>query len=177
MLCQFSKIGTATRGRVLENGVPCCLSFGSSYNRKANSNKPSLYRGLPSDVRFSSSLPTQAQVVICGAGVVGNSIAYHLTREGWTDVVVLDQNEIGSGTSHSGSGVLGLFKPSSERQIVTYSVNLIKTLQEQGYNLGFKQCGSLNLAQTRDRAIALKRRLAYTKPSGLECETLKAESG
>lgn len=63
MLCQFSKIGTATRGRVLENGVPCCLSFGSSYNRKANSNKPSLYRGLPSDVRFSSSLPTQAQVM------------------------------------------------------------------------------------------------------------------
>ncbi|XP_047474686.1 pyruvate dehydrogenase phosphatase regulatory subunit, mitochondrial-like isoform X1 [Penaeus chinensis] len=172
MLCQFSKIGAATRGRVLENGVPYCLSVGSGYNRKAVSNKPSLYRGLPSDVRFASSLPTQAQVVICGAGVVGNSIAYHLTREGWTDVVVLDQNEIGSGTSHSGSGVLGLFKPSSERQIVTYSVNLIKTLQEQGHNLGFKQCGSLNLAQTRDRAVALKRRLAYTKPSGLECEWL-----
>ena len=43
---------------------------------------------------------------------------------------------IGSGTSHNGSGVLGLFKPSSERQIVTYSVNLIKALQEDGHSLG-----------------------------------------
>ncbi|KAK3885748.1 hypothetical protein Pcinc_010060 [Petrolisthes cinctipes] len=121
---------------------------------------------------YSSTLPQQAQVVISGAGVVGNSIAYHLTREGWTDVVVLDLNKVGSGTSHNGSGVLGLFKPSSERQIVTYSVNLIKTLQVEGHHLGFKQCGSLNLARTRDRAIALKRRIAYTKPSGLQCEWL-----
>lgn len=125
-----------------------------------------------SSKRCSSFLPSQAQVVVCGAGVVGNSIAYHLTREGWTDVVVVDQNKTGSGTSHNGSGVLGLFKPSSERQIVTYSVNLIKALQEDGHNLGLKQCGSLNLARTRDRAIALKRRIAYTKPSGLECEWL-----
>ncbi|KAG0724199.1 Pyruvate dehydrogenase phosphatase regulatory subunit, mitochondrial [Chionoecetes opilio] len=122
--------------------------------------------------RCHSYLPSQAQVVVCGAGVVGNSIAYHLTREGWTDVVVVDQDKIGSGTSHNGSGVLGLFKPASERQIVNYSVNLIKALQEDGHNLGFKQCGSLNLARTRDRAIALKRRVAYTKPSGLECEWL-----
>ncbi|MPC66807.1 hypothetical protein E2C01_060960 [Portunus trituberculatus] len=78
----------------------------------------------------------------------------------------------GSGTSHNGSGVLGLFKPSSEREIVTYSVNLIKALQEDGHNLGLRQCGSLNLARTRDRAIAMKRRIAYTKPSGLECEYL-----
>ncbi|XP_068247209.1 pyruvate dehydrogenase phosphatase regulatory subunit, mitochondrial-like isoform X2 [Palaemon carinicauda] len=127
---------------------------------------------LATSVRSVFSLPSQAQVVICGAGVVGNSIAYHLTRDGWTDVVVLDQYEIGSGTSHNGSGVLGLFKPSSERHFVSYSVSLIKSLQDQGYNLDFKQCGSLNLARTRDRAIAMKRRLAYTKPSGLECEWL-----
>lgn len=127
---------------------------------------------LACDVRCASSLPLQAQVVICGAGVVGNSIAYHLTVDGWTDVVVLDQNEIGSGTSHTGSGILGLFKPSAERQMVDYSVSLIKNLQEQGHHLQFKQCGSINLAKTRERALALKRRIAYTKPSGLECEWL-----
>lgn len=63
MLYQLSKIGAATRSRVLENGVPCCLSRGSGYNRKAKSKNPSLSQGLPSDARFSSSLPTQAQVM------------------------------------------------------------------------------------------------------------------
>ncbi|CAL4112981.1 unnamed protein product, partial [Meganyctiphanes norvegica] len=123
-------------------------------------------------IRKYSSLPARTQVVVCGAGMVGNSIAYHLTQAGWTDVVVLEQNQISSGTSHDGSGVLGLFKPASERKIVTHSVELIKQLQNLGYNLGFQQCGSLNLARTHDRAIALKRRVAYVKPSGLQCEWL-----
>lgn len=167
-------VGITSAGRkVLQINAACCREFGScQLSRISSSRTFRLKSPFIFSKRYSSYLPSQAQVVVCGAGVVGNSIAYHLTREGWTDVVLLDQSKIGSGTSHNGSGVLGLFKPSSERQIVTYSVNLIKALQEEGHNLGLKQCGSLNLARTRDRAIALKRRVAYTKPSGLECEWL-----
>lgn len=174
MLRQYAITGVAAGRRILPEHKVWGSSFYSLYGTTSClCNKECRFRtNLPYSTKSSTPFPLQSQVVICGAGLVGNSIAYHLTREGWTDVVVLDQNEIGSGTSHTGSGVLGVFKPSAERQIVTYSVNLIKRLQDEGHDLGFKQCGSLNLAQTRERTIALKRRLAYSKPSGLECEWL-----
>lgn len=124
---------------------------------------------------FCSTFPTQARVVIAGAGVVANSVAYHLTRNGWTDVIVVDQNKIGSGTSRFGSGTLGLFKPIAHRNLIWYSIKLYKELQELGYDIGLKQCGSLYLAQTRDRMLSLRRRMAYNIPTGLECELLGGE--
>ncbi|XP_047741158.1 pyruvate dehydrogenase phosphatase regulatory subunit, mitochondrial [Hyalella azteca] len=117
-----------------------------------------------------SSLPSQAQVVVCGAGILGNSIAYHLTREGWRDILVLEKNLIGSGTSQEGSGMLGLFKDTMQRRVITHSIDLIKQLQQDGHDVGFVQCGSLNLARTRDRALALKRRLAAIKPYNIPVE-------
>lgn len=62
-----------------------------------------------------ATLATQARVVIAGAGVVANSVAYHLAQKGWQDVLVLEQNKICSGSSNFGSGTLGLFKPISHR--------------------------------------------------------------
>ncbi|XP_075216546.1 pyruvate dehydrogenase phosphatase regulatory subunit, mitochondrial-like isoform X2 [Lycorma delicatula] len=118
------------------------------------------------------TLPTQAQVVICGAGAVANSVAYHLTENGWRDIVVLEQGSLCSGTSYFGSGTLGLFKPIAERNIIMYSIKLYQQLQEKGYDIGLVQCGSLNLAQTKDRMIYLKRRMAYNLPTGLHCEML-----
>ncbi|KRT81042.1 FAD dependent oxidoreductase [Oryctes borbonicus] len=120
----------------------------------------------------ASGLPSQARVIIVGAGVVANSVAYHLSENGWKDVVVLEQNKIGSGTSHFGSGTLGLFKPISHRDIIWYSIKLYQKLQDMGYEIGMKQCGSINLAQTKDRLVALRRRIAYNTPTGLNCELL-----
>lgn len=77
---------------------------------------------------------------------------------------------IGSGSSHFGSGTLGLFKPISRRNLIAYSIKLYQQLQEMGYDIGLKQCGSINLAQTKDRMVALKRRMAYNVPTGLHCE-------
>lgn len=121
---------------------------------------------------FCSTFPKQARVVIAGAGVVANSVAYHLTQNGWTDVVVLEKNKIGSGTSRFGSGTLGLFKPIAHRNLIWYSIQLYKQLQEMGHDLGLKQCGSVYLAQTRDRMLTLRRRMAYNIPTGLDCELL-----
>ncbi|KAL3289639.1 hypothetical protein HHI36_023048 [Cryptolaemus montrouzieri] len=122
-----------------------------------------------------STFPTQARVVIAGAGTVANSVAYHLAQSGWTDVVMLEQNQIGSGTSRFGSGTLGLFKPIAHRNLIMYSIKLYKKLQEMGYDIGLKQCGSVYLAQTKDRMLALKRRMAYNIPTGLECELMDGD--
>ncbi|KAL4119079.1 hypothetical protein QTP88_011944 [Uroleucon formosanum] len=125
-----------------------------------------------STINHESVLPTQAQVVICGTGVVANSLAYHLVENGWSDIVLIDQGKPCGGTSHFGSGTLGLFKPIAERNIIMYSIKLYRQLEAKGYDIGLKQCGSLNLAQTKDRMIALKRRIAYSSPTGLHCEML-----
>lgn len=124
---------------------------------------------------ISSNLPTQAQIVIAGAGVVANSVAYHLIKNGWNDVVLVEQGKIGSGTSHFGSGTLGLFKPIAHRNLIWYSIKLYQHLQESGHDLQMKQCGSINLAQTKDRLIALKRRMAYNIPTGLHCELISKD--
>ncbi|KAH1023474.1 hypothetical protein HUJ04_012674 [Dendroctonus ponderosae] len=63
-------------------------------------------------------------------------------------------------------------KSSTAKTNKVYSINLYKKLQNMGYNVEMKQCGSLNLAQTKDRLIALKRRVAYNLPTGLHCELL-----
>lgn len=120
----------------------------------------------------SQQQPSQAQVVIAGAGVVGNSVAYHLVQRGWRDVLVIEQNRVGSGSSNFGSGTLGLFKPIAMRNLIKASIRLYRQLHEMGFDIGLRQCGSLNLAQTRDRLIALRRRMAYNLPTGLHCELL-----
>ncbi|EZA58771.1 hypothetical protein DMN91_009213 [Ooceraea biroi] len=137
-------------------------------------------RELSRDERNFSSrkqpdLPSQSQIVIAGAGTVANSVAYHLVLNGWNDVLVLEQDTIGSGSSHFGSGTLGLFKPISRRNLITYSIKLYQQLHEMGHDIGLRQCGSVNLAQSKDRMVALKRRMAYNVPTGLHCEVLGKE--
>jgi len=116
-----------------------------------------------------SSLPSHAQVVIAGAGMIGNSVAYHLVQRGWSDIVVIDKGSVASGTSKYGSGMLGLFRPQHERKIVQYCIDLYQSLQEQGYDLGLEHCGSVNLAATKDRLISLQRRASKYRPTGVEC--------
>ena len=122
--------------------------------------------------KSTSILPSQSQIVIAGAGAVANSVAYHLVLKGLKDVVVVEQNKIGMGSSHFGSGTLGLFKPIAHRNLIAYSMKLYKQLQDMGYQIGLKQCGSISLAQTKDRMIALRRRMAYNEPTGLHCEVI-----
>lgn len=90
--------------------------------------------------------------------------------------MVLDQHTVGSGTSDFGSGTIGLFKPTPERNIIMESVKLYERLQRSGHDVGLEYCGSLNLAQTHDRIIALKRRIAYNLPTGLFCEFIDAKT-
>lgn len=104
--------------------------------------------------------------------MIGNAVASHLVQNGVTDVVIIDKGGVADGTSKTGSGLLGLFRPSSERAIVKYCIEFYRMLQEKGYDIGLEQSGSLNLASSKDRLVSLTRRANRYKPTGLECHIL-----
>ena len=72
--------------------------------------------------------------------------------------MIIDKGGVADGTSKTGSGMLGLFRPSHERAVVKYCLEFYRMLQDKGYNIGLEQNGGLNLATTKDRLISLTRR-------------------
>lgn len=119
-------------------------------------------------------LPTEARVVICGGGVMGCSVAYHLARDhGITDVVVLEKGVIGGGSTKHGAGLLGQLKATTiESRVCKYSIQLYKEFERRGFNTGWNQCGSLLLARTKDRLFYFKRLAAMAASLNLECHLL-----
>ena len=117
----------------------------------------------------SPSLPTDAKVVIVGGGVIGTSIAYHLTKLGWKDVVLLEQGKLGGGTSWHAAGLVGRLRTSnSMTRINKYTVELYSQLeQETGHSVGWKQVGSLIVAKSEDRMIQLQRTMAMAELFGV----------
>lgn len=120
-------------------------------------------------------LPGQARVVICGGGIVGTSVAYHLARLGWTEVVLLEQGRLGAGTTRLSAGIVSVAKPISiECQMANYSNTLYKQLEEEtGVKTGYVKTGSLCLAQNQDRLISLKRLASRLKVMGINCNIIK----
>src|SRR5215475_7934534 len=98
-------------------------------------------------------MKSHARVVIVGGGIVGVSIAYHLTKFGWTDVALLEMNELTAGSTWHAAGLLPLFNMSySVGQLHKYSVDLYQSLEaETGQAVGFHKTGNLRLATNRDR--------------------------
>src|SRR3954465_1614825 len=106
-----------------------------------------------------TALPTQARTVIIGGGIVGCSIAYHLTRLGHRDVVLLEQGRLSGGTTWHAAGLVGqLRSQSSLTRLIRYSTELYETLErETGLATGWKRCGSLTIARTPERMTVLRR--------------------
>ena len=96
---------------------------------------------------------THARAVVVGGGAVGASIAYHLAKAGWTDVVLLERDELTSGSTWHAAGLLPLFNMSyATSHIHDYSVKFYKELEaETGLNAGFSVVGNLRMAQTDAR--------------------------
>jgi len=111
-----------------------------------------------------------AQVVIIGGGIIGCSTAYHLTRMGWTDVVVIDKGELTSGSTWHAAGLVGQLR--SERNLtrmLQYSVSLYDRLEaETGLSTGWKMSGCLHLASTSERMYELKKGATTARSFGLE---------
>ncbi|GFX15529.1 pyruvate dehydrogenase phosphatase regulatory subunit, mitochondrial [Trichonephila clavipes] len=121
------------------------------------------------------SVPQSAQVIICGAGATGNSVAYHMNENGWKDIIVLEQSKIGSGDSWRSCGIVGHFHSMSEGRMTTYSSELYKKMQNEGHDIGFVETGSVNVARTKERMIELRRIAAEARIHGIKCDILEAK--
>ncbi|HEY3727675.1 MAG TPA: FAD-dependent oxidoreductase [Solirubrobacteraceae bacterium] len=116
-------------------------------------------------------LPDRARVVIIGGGVGGASIAYHLGQLGERDVVLLDRNELTSGSTFHSAGLVGQLRGSvSLTQMMMDSVALYGRL-----DCGWVQCGGIRLACTEEREQEVMRQVAWAKTFGLPLELLSAE--
>jgi 4-methylaminobutanoate oxidase (formaldehyde-forming) len=119
-------------------------------------------------------LPDRARIVIVGGGVGGTSIAYHLAQLGERDVVLLDRNELTSGSTFHSAGLVGQLRSSvSLTKMMMYSVELYRRLRaESEFDPGWTECGGIRLACTREREEELHRQVGWAKTFGLPLELL-----
>ncbi|EEB86266.1 Glycine cleavage T-protein (aminomethyl transferase) [Roseobacter sp. GAI101] len=98
-------------------------------------------------------MKTHVKALVVGGGAVGTSIAYHLARAGWDDVMLLERDELTSGSTWHAAGLLPYFNMSyATTHIHDYSIKFYKTLEEEtGLNAGFAVVGNLRMAQTKER--------------------------
>lgn len=114
-------------------------------------------------------MKTHAQAVVIGGGVIGCSILYHLTKLGWTDVVLLERNELTSGSTwHAAANIHGLHDSANISRIQHYTMRLYDELEaETGQSCGVFRPGSLYLAQTENREHQLQLQAAKAKLYGM----------
>jgi glycine cleavage system aminomethyltransferase T/glycine/D-amino acid oxidase-like deaminating enzyme len=116
-------------------------------------------------------VPDRARVVIIGGGVGGTSIAYHLARLGEPDVVLVDRNELTSGSTFHSAGLVGQLRSSvSLTRMMMYSVELYRTL-----DCGWVECGGIRLACTPEREEEVHRQVAWARTFGLPLELVTPE--
>ncbi|MEO8133453.1 MAG: FAD-dependent oxidoreductase [Betaproteobacteria bacterium] len=121
--------------------------------------------------------PTHARVVIIGGGIAGCSVAYHLAKSGWTDVVLLEQGQLSCGTTWHAAGLVGQLRAQeSMTRLIRYSTKLYGELEaETGLSTGWNNCGSLSVARTVERMTQLRRTAAVARAYGVACEVLSSE--
>ncbi|MBX3572790.1 MAG: FAD-dependent oxidoreductase [Mesorhizobium sp.] len=120
------------------------------------------------------TLPSHAQIVVIGGGIIGCSTAYHLARDHKADVVLLEMGQITSGSTWHAAGLVGQLRSSASiTRVLKYSVELYKGLEaETGLATGWKMTGCLRLATNQDRWTEFKRTATTAKSFGMEMHLL-----
>ena len=113
---------------------------------------------------MSKNFPSSARVVIIGGGVAGCSAAYHLTKLGWKEIVLIERDQLTSGTTWHAAGLIGqLGSSASITKLRNYSLNLYKKLSiEKGLSTGLKQNGAITVASTNERMQEYKNSINST---------------
>jgi sarcosine dehydrogenase len=123
---------------------------------------------------MTAALPSQADIVVIGGGIIGCSVAYHLARDHRADVVVLEQNQLTSGSTWHAAGLVGQLRSSASiTQLLKYSVDLYGRLEaETGLATGWKMTGCLRLACNADRWVEFRRLATTARSFGMDMELL-----
>ena len=123
---------------------------------------------------MTENLPEQAQVVIVGGGVIGCSVAYHLTQAGWTDVVLLERKSLTSGTTWHAAGLIGQLRATlNMTRLAQYTTEVLLSLEEEtGQATGYKQNGALVVTAADERFTELKRSASMGQCFGLEVQVV-----
>ena len=124
-----------------------------------------------------AAVPSRADVVIIGGGVVGCSIAYHLTKLGIRDVVLLERKQLTCGTTWHAAGLVGQLRATRNlTELAKYTTDLIHRLEiETGQATGFKQNGSFTVALNQERMEELKRLASMARNFGLDVDVVSPQ--
>ena len=119
-------------------------------------------------------VPTKARAVIIGGGVIGCSLAYHLAKLGWKDVVLLERKQLTSGTTWHAAGLIAQLRATANMtKLAKYSQELYGNLEaETGVATGFKRCGSITVALTEERREEIYRQAAMARAFGVDVEEI-----
>ena len=117
------------------------------------------------------SIPENASVVIVGGGIIGCSVAYHLAHMGWKDIVLLERDQLTSGTTWHAAGLMVTFGSTSETmtEIRKYTRDLYSRLEEEtGFSTGFKPIGFIEVASNADRLEEYRRVSTFNRYCGID---------
>ena len=112
-----------------------------------------------------SSLPSSARAVVIGCGIVGNSVAYHLTRLGWDGVVLMDKGPLPNPGGSTGHASNFIYLVDHAREMTALTVESVRQYREMGV---FTECGGVEVARTPQRMQELTRRVASARSWGIE---------
>jgi glycine cleavage system aminomethyltransferase T/glycine/D-amino acid oxidase-like deaminating enzyme len=116
-----------------------------------------------------SVAPTHARVVIIGAGIVGNSMAYHLARLGWKDILLFDKGPMPNPGGSTGHASNFIFPVDHSKEMTSFTLDSMRQYKELGV---FIESGGIEVARTTERVEELKRRLASAKSWGIDSELI-----
>src|SRR5688500_1004671 len=124
---------------------------------------------------MSVVVPKHSRVVVIGGGIIGTSVAYHLALAGWKDVVLLERDQLTSGTTWHAAGLMVTFGSTSETstELRKYTRDLYKRLEaETGQATGLKQCGFIEVAGDADRLEEYRRVSAFNRFCGVDVQEI-----
>ena len=126
---------------------------------------------------MSAVLPKSSKVVVVGGGVAGCSVAYHLAKYGWKDTILLERDQLTSGTTWHAAGLVGQLGASSTiTRLRKYSLNLYKELEKKtGLSTGLKQNGAITIASTPERLQELLRQATAAQLFDVNVESVSRE--